>query len=935
MNKVTFGVNKTWMFVATVSLVALALFYSLFVAYAAPSTTVTAGPTSPTSIVSDASAGGVSWNNPLNATSTNNIVATTASQLNNGNPTSTMLRATGFNFSTIPNTATITGVTATVVRKGSASNNGQTLFNKDLTVQLVTGTATSSNKATTSPWPAVHTTATYGSSGSFWGTSFFSSLTPTLVKSANFGLVFSVQHTGTSSSNPEVDSILLSITYTLPPDTTPPVISGTPANMTVEAVGASGRAVSYTNPTASDAVDGTVSVSCTPISGSTFSVGATTVTCSASDTAGNTASTSFIISVQDTTPPVVSVTPASQTIEATGPLGASASFTSSAVDLVGGVRPTSCTPASGSTFAIGTTTVTCTAVDLQSNTGSTTATIIVADTTGPAVTIAGDTNVSLNTSDTYTELGATANDVVDGDIVPAIGGDTVDTSVVKVYRVTYEATDSRGNKTTATRTVSVSDIDAPVIESHKNVTAEATSSTGATVPYTNPTANDAVDGTVDVTCSPESGSLFSLGTTPVTCTATDSSDNTATSGFDVIVSDTTAPTLVITPARQILEAASSTGAIASYIVSAIDIVDGDISLGAVCSMASGSYFSVGTTTIACSSTDLRNNTSSSTATVIVVDTTAPSVTPPLDQTFVATGATTTPAIVPATAVDIVDPAPVVTYDIHNFVVGTTTVTWTAKDSTGNISTTTSRVIITESPAPIITNETAGTPTETSMKITWMTDHGATSRVVYDTVSHPEIGGAPNYGYAHSTSEDVTLVTSHSVVVQGLTPGTTYYFRTVSHGSPEATSREFSGTTSTTSVPPTPSFAGGGGGAPSGQLSFGYQNGSTTTSQVTYSETQNLNSNSAESIPGKLAFGTLVTNKKSDLIGTGNTDNGDKDSQGTSTSSANNVDSNNNQAAAVGLSTNEQDVPNWVKLLLLSLFIIGGWYWFALYRRRTE
>lgn len=96
-------------------------------------------------------------------------------------------------------------------------------------------------------------------------------------------------------------------------------------------------------------------------------------------------------------------------------------------------------------------------------------------------------------------------------------------------------------------------------------------------------------------------------------------------------------------------------------------------------------------------------------------------------------------------------------------------------------------------APNISTETSSLVTSSSLTITWDTDFPATSRVVYDTVSHLEVGEAPNYGYANSTSEtDVDpKVTSHSVSVTGLTAGTTYYYRTVSRGSPEAVSQEHS------------------------------------------------------------------------------------------------------------------------------------------------
>jgi hypothetical protein len=48
-------------------------------------------------------------------------------------------------------------------------------------------------------------------------------------------------------------------------------------------------------------------------------------------------------------------------------------------------------------------------------------------------------------------------------------------------------------------------------------------------------ANDAVDGSLPATCTPKSGSIFKIGRTRVTCTATDSSANTAAAGFTITV----------------------------------------------------------------------------------------------------------------------------------------------------------------------------------------------------------------------------------------------------------------------------------------------------------------------------------------------------------------------------------------------------------------
>lgn len=92
--------------------------------------------------------------------------------------------------------------------------------------------------------------------------------------------------------------------------------------------------------------------------------------------------------------------------------------------------------------------------------------------------------------------------------------------------------------------------------------------------------------------------------------------------------------------------------------------------------------------------------------------------------------------------------------------------------------------------------------ETSVTIEWTTSYPATSYVLYakEWESHTldltdNSGTPPKYGYANTTPEqDVDpKVTFHSVTITGLTPGTTYFFRAVSHAS-LAVSREYAFTT---------------------------------------------------------------------------------------------------------------------------------------------
>jgi alpha-tubulin suppressor-like RCC1 family protein len=83
-----------------------------------------------------------------------------------------------------------------------------------------------------------------------------------------------------------------------PIDTTAPIIPAAPGPVVAYATSTAGAVVAYPVPVATDDVDGTVPVTCTPAPGSTFAPGTATVSCTASDTSGNTATTAFTVSVQ-------------------------------------------------------------------------------------------------------------------------------------------------------------------------------------------------------------------------------------------------------------------------------------------------------------------------------------------------------------------------------------------------------------------------------------------------------------------------------------------------------------------------------------------------------------------------------------------------------------------------------------------------------------
>ena len=159
-----------------------------------------------------------------------------------------------------------------------------------------------------------------------------------------------------------------SLAVTVLPDATPPVLT-LPGTIKVNSASNAGATVNFTV-TAVDAVSGPSKViTCSAFSGQLFPIGATTVSCSAGDWTGNVASGSFSVVVVDVTPPSLTL-PAPLTVDATGPGGAVANFTATAADTAPLSPLASCLPASGSTFVIGTTTVTCSAADAAGNRAS-------------------------------------------------------------------------------------------------------------------------------------------------------------------------------------------------------------------------------------------------------------------------------------------------------------------------------------------------------------------------------------------------------------------------------------------------------------------------------------------------------------------------------------------------------------------------------------
>ena len=145
-----------------------------------------------------------------------------------------------------------------------------------------------------------------------------------------------------------------------------------PAAVTTEAVGPEGVTVHFGLPWAKDLAGHNLTVDCTPAPDSLFPLGTTAVTLTAVDGAGVSSTTTFNVTVVDTTAPVIMVPTDITAKKQKLPKrykkpGALVSFSISATDSVDGSVIATAIPASGSFFPVGTTMVLVNAIDSHGN----------------------------------------------------------------------------------------------------------------------------------------------------------------------------------------------------------------------------------------------------------------------------------------------------------------------------------------------------------------------------------------------------------------------------------------------------------------------------------------------------------------------------------------------------------------------------------------
>ena len=228
------------------------------------------------------------------------------------------------------------------------------------------------------------------------------------------------------------------------PDAVPPVVSLNGAALIVLSLH---EDFSDPGATATDDRDGAVAVR---VSGSVDSdrAGEYTLTYSAADAAGNSASTARTVRVVDDIPPVVTLN--GEPEMSISYRDAFADPGATATDDPDGALPVTVTGTVES-GRIGEYALTYSATDAAGNAAEATRAVRVVDDVPPAITLDGSAVVELERDEPYWDPGATAEDEIDGAVETTVRGEVGEAA--GEYALVYRAVDAAGNAAEATRAV--------------------------------------------------------------------------------------------------------------------------------------------------------------------------------------------------------------------------------------------------------------------------------------------------------------------------------------------------------------------------------------------------------------------------------------------------------------------------------------------------
>jgi HYR domain len=418
---------------------------------------------------------------------------------------------------------------------------------------------------------------------------------------------------------------------TAPPNmsvlTTPPSIAGDTRIALALNLGV-GTCAAIVNPGAASATDDADGVTITgarddgvPLDAA-YPKGVTTITWTATDAGGLTATSTQTITVSDKENP--SVKPAAN-ISARTDHGASTATVivveAVAVDncpnvTVSGARSDNLPLLTG--YPIGVTTITWTATDASGNTGSAAQTVTVVGNAAPVITAPASLSLKTDPGVCYAVVNpgtATATDDAEGTTVSGVrndGGALNGAYPKGVTTIMWTATDAEGLGASAAQTVTVADKQKPSVTPPSSISVG--NSHGLATASVSVGSATAEDNCHEVSVSGARsdgaalGALYPVGVTTITWTATDASRNYASATQTITVSDQEAPTIIV-PADIAVNATSSSGAVVTFAVNAADNV-GVTSVS--CDHNSGSVFPIGYTSIICVASDAAGNRTSAT-----------------------------------------------------------------------------------------------------------------------------------------------------------------------------------------------------------------------------------------------------------------------------------------------------------------------------------
>ena len=510
-------------------------------------------------------------------------------------------------------------------------------------------------------------------------------------------------------------------------DQTAPVFAGCPANFVVPVNPTTCNAVvNWTAPTATDACDGAITPTSPNTPGTTFGLGAHTITYTAEDDEGNESTCSFTVTVTDTTPPVFAGCPTGFSVPVNPTTcNAIVNWTPpTATDNCGGsITPTS-PDAPGATFGLGPHTITYTANDGRGNQSTCSFVVTVTDNTAPVIAgCPADFSVPVNPTTCSAVVNwttPTATDNCAGSVTPTSPDAPGTTFGLGPHIITYTASDGNGNQSTCSFTVTVTDNTAPVFAGCPTDFSVSVNPTtcNAIVNWTAPTATDNCAGSITPTSPDAPGATFGLGPHTITYTANDGRGNQSTCSFVVTVTDNTAPVFAGCPANFSVPVNPTT---CTAVVNWTAPTATDNCVGAIVPTspdAPGATFGLGVHTITYTANDGRGNQSTCSFVVTVTDNTAPVLAGCPTDFSVPVNPTTCNAVVTWTAptatdncagsiIPISPNAPGATFGL-----GPHTITYTANDGHGNQSTCSFVVTVTDNTAPVF----AGCPTDFSVSV---------------------------------------------------------------------------------------------------------------------------------------------------------------------------------------------------------------------------